>query len=403
MTMLGSNIVGADTQNPWIQRHEAALVGNYGKLPVVLTRGRGSRLWDDAGREYLDLFAGFGGTILGHCHPALVSALTQQAQTLWAVGNQFYSQPQVQLAERLRSAAFDGRVFLCHSGAEAAEAAIKLARLAGGSQRTRVISMHKGFHGRTLGALSATAGPAQNGFAPLLSGFVHVEFNNISALEGQMDGTVSAVILEPIQGEGGMNMPAPDYLPAVRKLCDRHGATLIFDEVWTGVGRTGQYFGHQHFGVLPDIMTMGKALGGGVPMGGILARPAKAEFFTPGTHGCTLGGNPICAAVSNAVLATIEKDGLLEQARESGELLRNGIAAFNCAGRCIKEIRGFGLFLGVELCIPDAAPVVRHALAHGLIINATQKNVLRICPSLVISRTEIQRSLEILEAAIESV
>ena len=403
MTMVHSVTGDAEVASLWIARHQAALVGNYGKLPVVLVRGSGALLWDDAGREYLDFFAGFGGTVLGHCHPALISAVNHQAQTLWAVGNQFYSQPQVQLAERLQSSGFAGRAFFCHSGAEAAEAALKMARLAGGPNRTKVISMHKGFHGRTMGALSATAGPAQNGFAPLLSGFVHVEFNNIAALESQMDETTSAVIVEPIQGEGGINMPSPDYLPAVRKLCDKHGATLIFDEVWTGVGRTGQYFGHQHFGVLPDIMTLGKAMGGGLPMGGILARSDKAEFFKPGTHGCTLGGNPICAAVSNAVFATIEKDGLLEQVRESGEILRQAMVGFNCAGRRIKALRGLGLFLGVELAIPDALPVVQHALRHGLIINVTQKNVLRICPSLVISRTQIERGLEILEAAMESV
>ncbi len=402
MTMAGLEST-AGIQNAWIQRHQMSVVGNYGKLPVVFARGRGAVLWDDAGREYLDFFAGFGGTVLGHCHPALVAAVNQQAQTLWAVGNQFYSHPQVLLAEKLRAVGFEGRAFFCHSGAEAAEAAIKLARLAGGPQRTRVISMHKGFHGRTMGALSATAGPAQNGFAPLLPGFSHVEFNNIAALESQMDAAVSAVIVEPVQGEGGMNMPSPDYLPAVRRLCDQHGASLIFDEVWTGVGRTGQFFGHQYFGVIPDIMTMGKALGGGLPMGGILARPEKAEFFKPGTHGCTLGGNPICAAVSHAVFAAIEKDGLLAQARESGELLKAGIAEFNCAGRQVKSIRGLGLFLGVELAIADATPVVRHALDHGLVINVTQKNVLRICPSLVISRSQIQHGLEILEAAIESV
>ena len=385
-----------------IKRHEAALIGNYGKLPVVLARGRGATLWDADGKEYIDCFAGFGGTILGHCHPRLIAAITQQAQNLWQVGNQFYSEPQIHLAEHLKSKAFDGRAFFCHSGAEAAEAAIKLARISAGPQRPKIVTMHKGFHGRTLGALSATAGPAQNGFAPLVPGFVHVPFDNLEALEEVVDETTAAVMLEPIQGEGGINEPTRGYLRAVRELCDRCGAILIFDEVWTGVGRTGHWFGHQISGVIPDIMTLGKALGGGLPVGAILAQSRLAAFFKPGTHGCTLGGNPICAGVSAEVFEVIEQEQLLEYARRTGESLRNGIANFACRDR-IKSIRGTGMFLGVELALPDAVPVVRHALEHGLIINVTQKNVLRICPSLVITPHQVQQALELLEQAIRSV
>ncbi len=390
------------TSIEFIARHEAALTGNYGKLPVVLARGQGSTVWDVDGKEYIDFFAGFGGTILGHCHPRLVDTMTRQAQTLWQVGNQFYSEPQIRLAEHLKSKAFDGRAFFCHSGAEAAEAAIKLARLSGGPDRPKIITMQKGFHGRTMGALSATAGPAQNGFAPLVPGFVHVPFDNLEALEEVVDGTTAAVMLEPIQGEGGINEPAKGYLRAVRELCNRCGALLIFDEVWTGVGRTGHWFGHQISGVTPDIMTLGKALGGGVPVGGILAQPRLAALLKPGTHGCTLGGNPICAAVSATVFDVIEQEKLLDCARSAGARIRDWLADSTCKSR-IQAMRGAGLFIGVELAMPDATPVVRHALDHGLIINATQKNVLRICPSLIITEQQIQKALAILEKAILAV
>ncbi len=383
-------------------RHDAALIGNYGKLPVVLARGQAATLWDADGKEYIDFFAGFGGTVLGHCHPRLVAEIVRQAQTLWQVGNQFYSEPQIRLAEHLKAKAFDGRAFFCHSGAEAAEAAIKLARISAGPDRPKIVTMKKGFHGRTMGALSATAGPAQNGFAPLVPGFVHVPFDDLDALEEVVDGSTAAVMLEPIQGEGGINEPTPGYLKAVRELCDRCGVVLIFDEVWTGVGRTGHWFGHQISGVIPDIMTLGKALGGGVPVGGILASPALATFFKPGTHGCTLGGNPICASVSAAVFDVIEQEKLLVYARASGASIRDHLGSCSVRHK-IKAIRGSGLFLGVELAIPDALPVVRHALDNGLIINATQKNVLRICPSLVITEQQIQKALAILEKAIAAV
>jgi len=389
--------------NELIQRHEKFLIGNYGKLPVAFTRGQGALLWDAQGKQYIDFFAGFGGTILGHCHPALVAAVTRQAQTLWQVGNQFYTEPQLQIAEHLVNKAFNGKVFFCHSGAEAMEAAIKLAKISGGPARSRVISMQKGFHGRTMGALSATAGAAQNGFAPFLPGFLHVPFDDLAALDAAMDEKTAAVILEPIQGEGGMNVTSVDYLAGVRELCDRHGAALILDEVWTGVGRTGKYFGHQHFGIQPDIMTLGKALGGGLPVGAILAKPERAAFFKPGTHGCTLGGNPICTAAAATVFDVIEREHLTVSTAETGELIKNSILSFAARGNKIKEVRGMGLFIGIEMSIADATPVVNRALENGLVINVTQKNVLRVCPSLIISRQQIQQGLDILFGAIADV
>lgn len=395
-----------------ISRHQAALTQNYGKLPAALVRGEGSRLWDADGKEYLDFFAGYGGTILGHAHPALVDAITRQARTLWATGNQFYSEPQVRLAERLKAQSFDGRAFLCQSGAEANEAAIKLARLtAGGADgggagvgRYKIITMTRGFHGRTLGALSATpTAEYQKGFAPLVPGFVYVPYNDLPALEAAIDRETCAIMLEPIQGEGGINLAADGYLRGIRALCDQHNLTLIFDEVWTGCGRTGKYFGHQWDGVTPDIMTLGKALGGGVPVGCMFAIPAKASFLRPGTHGSTLGGNPLCAAAGAAVLETIEKEALASRAAALGDITVSRLRSFKDPNHRIKAIRGRGLMLGIELTLPDGAPIVHQALTLGLAINATQKNVLRLAPALTISEQTLHAGLDLLEQAINAV
>ena len=391
------------TNQELIARHQSALTLNYGKLAIALVRGEGSRLWDAEGKEYIDMFAGFGGTILGHCHPVLVETIAKQAHTLWATGNQFYTEPQVRLAERLKGQAFEGRAFFCHSGAEANEAAIKLARLAGGEGRFKVISMQKGFHGRTLGALSATPTPEyQKGFYPLVPGFVSVPYNDLAALEKAIDKETCAVMVEPIQGEGGLNMPAEGYLRGVGELCTRQNLSMIIDEVWTGVGRTGRYFGHQYAGITPDIMTLGKALGGGVPVGCMLAVPEKAALLKPGTHGCTLGGNPICAAVAAAVLETVERDNLCEAAVKLGEIASARIRNFKNPAEKIKEVRGRGLMLGVELTAADGSPVVNHALANGLIINATRKNVLRLSPALTMTEPTLHRALDLLEQAINA-
>jgi predicted acetylornithine/succinylornithine family transaminase len=387
----------------WIERHQAALTLNYGKLPAVMVKGKGSVLWDADGKEYLDLFAGFGGTILGHCHPAIVEAVSTQAATMLAMGNQFYSEPQVKLAEAIKKNGFDGRAFFCHSGAESNEAAIKLARLcggAGGEGRYKVISMLKGFHGRTLGALSATpTADYQRGFQPLVPGFSAVPFNDLAALEAAIDKETCAVIMEPIQGEGGINMPAPGYLKGVRTLCDKHKLTLIFDEVWTGCGRTGKVFASQWDGVTPDIMTLGKAVGGGLPTGVMFAIPEKAALLKPGTHGCTLGGNPVCAAASLAVFETLAKEKLPERAERLGMKAMEQIRGFKNASK-IKEVRGRGLFIGVEMNAADASSVAATALSRGVIVNVTVKNVLRICPALTITEGELERGLGLLDEAL---
>jgi acetylornithine/N-succinyldiaminopimelate aminotransferase len=398
-----------------IERHQASMVLNYGKQAAALVRGEGSRLWDADGKEYIDLFAGFGGTILGHAHPALVAAVTRQAGTagggVWATGNQFYTQPQVELAERLKRLAFDGRAFFCHSGAEANEAAIKLARLSAAQtdgttpgqpgKRFKIISMRQGFHGRTLGALSATPTlDYQNGFFPLLPGCVNVPFNDLPALEAAIDDETCGVILEPIQGESGINMPDEGYLRGVRDICNRRRLTMIVDEVWTGCGRTGKPFCHQHYGIVPDIMTLAKALGGGLPVGCMFAIPEKAVFLKPGTHGCTLGGNPICAAAAATVLEVLEKENLSARALLLGEKVVRRVKEFMGAAATIKDVRGKGLMLGLELTIPDGTALVPAALSRGLLINVTHKNVVRIAPALTIPEDLLLRGLEILEATL---
>jgi acetylornithine/N-succinyldiaminopimelate aminotransferase len=303
-----------------------------------------------------------------------------------------------------------GRAFFCHSGAESNEAAIKLARIsaggadAAGGGRYKIITMYKGFHGRTLGALSATATPDyQKGFAPLVPGFTYIPYNDLKALEAAIDAETCAVMLEPIQGEGGINMPQEGHLQGVRAICDQHNLTLIFDEVWTGCGRTGKYFGHQWAGITPDIMTLGKALGGGIPVGCMFATPEKAAFLRPGTHGSTLGGNPLCMAVGAAVLETIEKENLPARALALGDQTVSRLRAFHDPNGRIKSIRGRGLMLGVELALSDAAPVVQQALSRGLIINATSKTVLRIAPALTISEQTLHAGLDLLEQALNAV
>jgi acetylornithine/N-succinyldiaminopimelate aminotransferase len=405
MTATVSPVTPTATPNDsLIARHKESVFSNYGKLPVALVRGEGSKLFDANNKEYIDLFAGFGGTILGHCHPDLIAAINHQAGQLWTVGNQFYSEPQIRLAEALNKHAFAGQAFFCHSGAEANEAAIKLARISAPEGRYKIISCYKGFHGRTLGALSATAtAEYQKGFGPMMSGFAYVPYNDLAALEAAMDNQTAGVLVEPMQGEGGLNVPDQDYFKGVRALCDKNHVALIFDEVWTGVGRTGLAFGHQHFGVTPDIMSMGKALGGGVPVGGILAKKERAAFFKPGTHGCTLGGNPICAAVGAAIWDVIDRDKLCQHAAKLGDKMSAAIRNFKNAGSKIKEVRGKGLFIGIELATADGSPVLQAALARGLIINVTSKNVIRICPAITLDEATANRGLEILEAALHAV
>lgn len=393
----------SETQH-WLDRANETLMKNYGRSPVVMARGEGCHLYDTDGRAYLDLFAGFGGCVLGHCHPALVAAATEQAGKLWHVGNALYTTPQIEFAEKLKAHAFDGRAFFCHSGLEANEAAVKLARLRGlvnGGKRWKTISLMKSFHGRSLAMIAATGNPAvKDGFGPAVPGFTNVDPLDLPAIRAAVDDETCCIIMEPIQGEGGVNVFAPGHVQAVRDLCDTHGLTLIFDEVWTGCGRTGRWFAHQYDGVEPDIMTLGKAVGGGLPVGVMWAKPSIAALLVPGKHGCTLGGNPICMAVAKTIFDVIETENLVAHAERLGESAMRKLRPSTSPGKII-DVRGHGLFIGIELQ-DEPTDFAAKALAKGLIVNLTAKKVIRLAPPVNISaplwEEGIERVLDLIAA-----
>jgi predicted acetylornithine/succinylornithine family transaminase len=377
-----------------LDRAAQVLIGNYGRLPVVMSRGEGSRVWNTDGKEFIDLFAGFGGCVLGHCHPALIAAATEQAQKLWHVGNVFHTEPQVQFAERLNKTAFRGKAFFCHSGLESNEAAIKLARLRGQSanpKKWKIVSFNRSFHGRSLATIAATGNPAvKAGFEPQVPGFSQVDLGDMEGLTAAVDDEVAGIIVEPIQGEGGVYPVDPQFAIAVRQLCDEKQITLIYDEVWTGCGRTGKWFGHQWLTdaggnvVKPDIMTLGKAVGGGLPVGVMFARPEIAALLVPGKHGCTLGGNPICMSVSRTIFDVIEKEDLVTHAATLGEHAMARLRNEKKIASKIAGIRGRGLFIGIELKTPPDK-LVENALERGVILNVTAGKVIRLAPPINIT------------------
>ena len=387
----------------WVERGKNALISNYARQPVAMVRGEGSHVWDADGKKYLDLFAGFGGGILGHCHPELVAAATTQARELWHVGNSFYTPPQIELGERLQKHAFAGQAFFCHSGAEANEAACKLARLRGQSRnphRWKILSLTRSFHGRTLAMVAATGNSAvRQGFEPDVPGFEQVEAGDFEALKRAVDDHTGGVLLEPIQGEGGINFYPEGYIQRVRELCNEKQLTLIFDEVWTGCGRTGKWFAHQHYldpsgkVIEPDIMTLGKAIGGGLPVGVMYAKPALAALLSPGKHGSTLGGNAICAAVSRTIFDVIDRDGLTPRAAALGEATIARLKNESSIRHKIAGVRGKGLFLGIEL--KDAPEqFMDKALARGLIVNLTAKKVIRLAPPINIEEALLNQGID---------
>jgi acetylornithine/N-succinyldiaminopimelate aminotransferase len=394
-----------------IERGKKVVVGNYARIPIAMARGEGALLWDSAGKRYIDLFAGFGGAILGHCHPALVEAASQQAKKLWHVGNTFYTEAQIEVAERLSKFAFPGQAFFCHSGVEANEAAVKLSRLRGRQSnpaRWKVISLNKSFHGRSLAMISATGNPKiKAGFDPLVPGFIQVEPGDIHALESAIDNETAAILMEPVQGEGGVNVFAPEYPIKVRELCDRLGLTLIFDEVWTGCGRTGRWFAHQHFrkpdgsNITPDIMTLGKAAGGGLPVGVMFARPELASLLVPSTHGSTLGGNAICMAVTKAIFDVIEREKLLANAATLGEWAMSRLQNDARLTHKIASVRGRGLMLGIELRDPPEK-IVEKGLERGVVLNLTASKVIRLAPPINISRELWEQGLEAVVATLSA-
>jgi predicted acetylornithine/succinylornithine family transaminase len=389
-----------------LERGKQVLIGNYARIPTVMARGQGSYVWDTDGNRYLDLFAGFGGGVLGHCHPDLVRAVTEQAQKLWHVGNTFYTEPQIELAERLNKFAFTGQAFFCHGGADANEAAVKLARLRGQDKSPRkwkIISLLSSFHGRTLAMIAATGNPAVRvGFAPDVPGFIQVEPGNFDALAAAAeDPEVCGVIMDPIQGEGGINLYPDDYAARVRKLCDDKGMTLIFDEVWTGCGRTGRMFGHQYFTdasgktVDPDIMTLGKAVGGGLPVGVMFAKPHLAALMGPGKHGSTLGGNPIAMNVARTIFDVIDREKLLEHASQLGEHAMARLRNEKQIASKVAQVRGRGLMIGIELTL-EPQKFVEAGMSRGVLLNLTAKKVIRLAPPINISKQDWDRGLDLL-------
>lgn len=374
---------GSTSSAEVIDLYRRYVVGNYTRYPVCLVRGDGSLVWDAEGNRYIDFFPGWGCGLLGHCPPRVVEAVRRQVGELIHVPNSWHTEPQARLAQALSERTdFGGQCFFCNSGTEANEAAIKLARLHAGAGRYRIISMLNSFHGRTMGALSATGQPKYHqGVEPVLPGFKHVPFGDLEAVEEQIDAETCAVMVEPIQGEGGVNLPPPGYLEGLRALCDRHNLLLIFDEVQTGMGRTGRWYTHQHFGATPDIVTLAKALAGGVACGGLIAKPEVAVKLKPGTHAATFGGNPVAAAAALATVETIEQDGLLERAVQLGERFRERLLMLKSECPMIREVRVMGVMIGVELH-GDGAPVVAECLKRNLLINCTHQTVLRLLPAL---------------------
>ncbi|MBL7261339.1 acetylornithine transaminase [Paractinoplanes lichenicola] len=365
-----------------IERWQQAGMNNYGAPQAAFVRGEGAVITDEDGKQFVDFLGGIAVNALGHAHPAVVAAVTQQVQQLGHVSNFYVAEPPVALAELLLAlAGRAGRVVFTNSGAEANEAAFKISRLTG---RTHVVATHGGFHGRTMGALALTGQPAKaDPFRPLPGDVTHVTFGDLSELEAAVSGDTAMVILEPIQGENGVVVPPPGYLAGAREVCNRTGALLVLDEVQTGIGRTGHWFHHQSEGVEPDLITLAKGLGGGLPIGACIAFGPAAELFTPGSHGTTFGGNPISCAAGLAVIRTIAGEGLLDHVKRVGEQLRHGIEGLNHP--LIKNVRGAGLLLGIVLGEPEAARVAAALKEAGFLVNAPQPDVIRLAPPLIIS------------------
>lgn len=381
-------------------------MNTYTRLPISLVRGSGCLVYDAEGREYLDCVAGIAVNLLGHSHPDLIEAITKQAKQLIHTSNLFYTLPQSLLAQRLVQLSFADKVFFCNSGAEANEAAIKLARRYAnkrfGPERTEILTMINSFHGRTLASLTATGQPKlQEGFAPLVPGFRYVPFNNLEALEAQITPNTAAIMLEPIQAEGGVVVPDAGYLKSVRELCSRRDILLIFDEVQTGMGRTGTMFAYQQFDMTPDIMTLAKGLGGGIPIGACLATKEVATGFEPGTHASTFGGNPLACAAALKVLDVLLEGGRLAHGRIIGDYLSKGLATLQEQYACVTQARGMGLLQGLELSV-EGKPLVLECLDRRVLINCTMGKVLRFVPPLIITKTQVDRLLSVLSGILSA-
>lgn len=384
-----------------IQMTDTYIANTYGRSQVVFDHGKGMSLWDTEGKEYKDFVAGIAVCNLGHAHPAVADALCDQAKRLVHVCNLYYTQPQAELAKWLVKHSFADKVFFGNSGAEANEAAIKLARKyfagQGKTDRYTIITMAQSFHGRTMATLTATGqDKIKEGFQPVLPGFDYVPYNDLAALEAKMNPTICAVMLEPLQGEGGIICPEPGYLKGVRELCDKHGALLIFDEIQTGMGRTGTLFAYEQEDVTPDIMTLAKALGNGLPIGAMLAKDSVMKAFTAGSHASTFGGTPLVTSAALAVVKTFEDEDIPGQCREKGAYFKKKLEMLKEKHKVVEDVRGRGLLLGIKLTT-DGAPYVAKCMAKGFVINCVQGHTLRFVPPLIVSTEDIDALIACLD------
>lgn len=379
------------------------VIPNYRRYPVTLVRGEGSLVWDSDGQEYLDFFPGWGCNLLGHCPPRVVRAVQEQVARLIHVPNTWHMEAQGQWARLLSERSFGGQAFFCNSGAEANEAAIKLARLHTPPERYKIITFEGSFHGRTLGATAATAQPkVHEGLGPLMAGFVYVPFGDADAAAEAIDEETAAILVEPVQGEGGVRIPPDDFLPALRALADEHGLLLMFDEVQTGCGRTGQWFAFQHFGVTPDVMTLAKALCGGIAGGALLTTPEIAPSLRPGMHASTFGGNPIASVAGIAMIETIEQENLLTRTGQLAQLFADRLESLAADCDCVVGVRQLGLMIGLELAV-EGAPIVAACLNERLLVNCTQQTILRLLPAMTLTDQQAHDGLDILTKVLQAV
>lgn len=390
------------TTNEIVKLYEDYVIPNYTRHPIVQVKGEGVYVWDAEGRRYLDLFSGWAVSNLGHCHPKVVEAICKQASLLQHAPNIYYTEPQGQLAMHISENSFGGQCFFCNSGAEANEAAIKLARIHSSNKgRYKIITTNNSFHGRTLATVTATGQPKyQKGFSPLVEGFMYATFNDLKEVEGLIDDKTCAIMIETIQGEGGINIATHDFMKGLRDLCDKNSLLLILDEVQCGMGRTGKFFAYQHYGIEPDIMTLAKALGGGVSIGAMTAKKEVAKSLVPGSHASTFGGNPLACAAGVAVFEVIKEDGLLDNVNKMGLYARKQLDKLTNEFDIIKEVRSLGLMIGIELKI-NASDTVKKCIEAGLLLNCTHEKVIRIMPQLNVKKEHLDEGFKILRSVIK--
>ena len=378
------------------------VIGNYRRFPVALVKGEGVYVWDAEGKKYLDFFPGWGCNLLGHCPPRVVEAVREQVARLIHVPNTWYTELQGVWAKLLSERSFGGQAFFCNSGTEANEAAIKLVRLHSSKGRYKIITFEGGFHGRTMGSLSATAQPKYHeGLSPLLPGFVPCPFGDLDAVAKRIDGETAAIMIEPIQGEGGVVVPPDGFLKGLRQLADQHGLLLVFDEVQTGCGRTGNWFAYQYFDVTPDIITLAKSVCGGLPGGVMLAKQEVASSLRPGMHASTFGGNPIAAAAGVATIQMIEEENLLARAQHISQVFLERLTALRQRCAIVRDVRAVGLMIGIELTL-EGAPVVQACLNRGLLINCTHNTVIRLLPAMITTDEQVHAGCDILEEVLQT-